>query len=107
ATVTVTLASSSIAVGSTTQATATMRDANGNTLPGRLVTWSSSNTSVAQVNSSSGVVTAIAAGTASITGTSESKSGSATVTVTATQAPPPPPPPPGGGTPWVTEDFST
>ena len=45
------------------------------------VTWSSSNTSVATVNSS-GLATAVAAGTATITATSGSISGSTTLTVT-------------------------
>ena len=45
--------------------------------------WTSSSTSAATVNSSSGLVTGVAAGTAMITATSESKSGSAAITVTA------------------------
>lgn len=88
ASVTVSLANSSRNPGQTTQATATTRDANNNILSGRVVTWGSSNTAVATV-SSSGVVTAIVAGTAQITATSEGKSGSATFTV---DAPPPPAP---------------
>jgi hypothetical protein len=62
-------------------------------LTGRVVTWSSANTSIATVNSSSGLVTAVAAGTVQINATSESKVGSATITV---PAPAPPPPPPSG-----------
>jgi uncharacterized protein YjdB len=81
ATVTVALGSSSINEGVTTTATATMRNGNGIVLNGRSVAWSSSNTTVATV-SSTGVVTALRAGTTSITGTSEGKSGSATLTVT-------------------------
>ena len=87
ATVTVTPASSTLAAGATTQLTATLRDANGNTLTGRAVTWSSSNASVATVDGN-GKVTAVAPGTAIITATSEGKSGTAQVTVT---APPPTP----------------
>ena len=41
ATVTVTPASSSLTVGQTGQLTATLRDAAGNVLTGRTVTWSS------------------------------------------------------------------
>ena len=81
ASVSVTLAASSIIVGGTTQANATTKDANGNVLTGRAVTWASSNTAIATV-STSGLVTALAAGNANITATSESQSGSATVTVT-------------------------
>lgn len=85
ASVSVALAASSVIPGQTTQATATLRDASNNPLSGRAVTWTSSNNAVATVNGS-GVVTAVAEGTAQITATSESKSGSATLTVTA--APP-------------------
>jgi len=80
ASVTVSLTSSTIAVGSTTQATATARDANGNVLIGKAMTWSSDNTSVATV-STAGVVTGVSTGTANITAASEGQSGSATVTV--------------------------
>lgn len=87
ATVTVALASSSLNPGQTTQATATLRDANNNVLTGRTISWSSSNQGVATV-SASGLVTAVAAGSAQITATSETKSGSAALTVA---APPPAP----------------
>ena len=61
---------------------------NGDNNPSQMVTWSSSNTSVAIV-SDLGVVTAVATGTATITATSQldsSKSGSCTVTVEAAPA---------------------
>jgi uncharacterized protein YjdB len=80
ASVTVGLSASTIHVGQTTQATATTRDAGNNVLTGRVVTWSSGNPAVATV-SPSGIVTAVAAGTASILATSEGQSGSATLTV--------------------------
>ena len=88
-TVAVGLASSSLQVGQTTQATATLRDASGNVLSGRSVTWSSSSPAVGSV-SSTGVVTAAAAGTTSIVATSEGKTGSAILTVTAVVTTPPP-----------------
>lgn len=69
ATVQVTLALSTIMVGSTTQASATLKDATGSTLGGRTVTWSSSNQAVATV-SSAGIVSGVAAGTAVITAAS-------------------------------------
>src|SRR6266576_5081272 len=81
ASVTVTLGSSSIAVGETTTATSTLRDWRGRILQNRTVTWSSSNNSVATV-SSSGLVTGTGAGTAVITAARAGKSGSATITVT-------------------------
>lgn len=83
ASITVTLASSSIPQGQTTQATATLRDASGAVLTNRTVAFSSSNTSIATVTSN-GLVTAVAAGTASIVATSETKTGGATLIVTAT-----------------------
>ena len=82
ATVTVSPASASVAVAQTVQLTAVLKDANGNTLTGRTVTWTSSNTAVATV-SSSGLVTGVAVGSATITATSEGKTGQGTVTVTA------------------------
>lgn len=81
ATITVTPANPSIAAGATRQMTATLKDAGGNVLTGRTVTWSSGTTTVATI-SSSGVVTAIRTGTSVITATSEGKSGSTTATVT-------------------------
>jgi uncharacterized protein YjdB len=83
ATVTVTPNPASVAVGATVQLTATLKDANGNTLTGRTVAWTTSNASFATVNSSSGLVTGVAAGSATITATSEGKSGTSAVTVTA------------------------
>jgi uncharacterized protein YjdB len=90
ATVNVSPASVSLGVGATQSLTPTMRDASGNILTGRAVTWSSSAPLLASVVGS-GLVTAVALGTASITATSEGQSGSSAVTVTAL-----PPPPPGG-----------
>ncbi|HEV2750291.1 MAG TPA: Ig-like domain-containing protein, partial [Gemmatimonadales bacterium] len=79
ASVTVSPATASLAVGATTQLTATPKDASGNPLSGRVVTWATSNASVATV-SATGVVTGVGAGTATITATSEGQSGTATIT---------------------------
>jgi uncharacterized protein YjdB/alpha-tubulin suppressor-like RCC1 family protein len=81
ASVTVSPATASIAVGGTQQFAATLKDASGNTLSGRTVTWSTSNASIATVNSATGVATGVAAGTATITATSEGQGGTAAVTV--------------------------
>src|SRR2546421_12622351 len=86
ASVTVTPSSASGQVGQTVQLTATPRDASGNPLSGRAVTWSSSDTTVATVTRT-GFVTAKGAGTATITATSEGKSGTATITGTSLPAP--------------------
>jgi len=81
ASVTVSPASGSVSVGGTIQLTATLRDAAGNTLTGRTVNWSSSNTARATVNSS-GRVTGIAQGSVTITATGEGRTSSASITVT-------------------------
>ena len=80
ATVAVTPPTSSLSIGQTAQLSAITRDANGNTLTGRVVAWSTSSAAIATV-SSSGLVSAVAAGTATITATSENQTGSATITV--------------------------
>ncbi len=85
ASVTVSPATASVPAGQTVQLTATLKDANGNTLTGRTVTWSSDNTAVATV-SGSGLVSGVVAGAATITATSEAKTGTSAITVT---APPP------------------
>ncbi|HTE47308.1 MAG TPA: Ig-like domain-containing protein [Gemmatimonadaceae bacterium] len=89
---TVALGVSSLKVGLATTATATVLDAGGATLAGRTVTWTSSDVNVAAV-SASGIVTGLAAGSATIIGTVDAASGNAPVTVTTT----------GGGTPTATQ----
>jgi Bacterial Ig-like domain (group 2) len=91
ASVTVSPASASVQVGATLQLTATARDASGNLLSGRAVTWASSNTAAATV-SASGRVTGVATGAATITATSEGQNGTSAITVI-----PVPPPPTAGG----------
>src|SRR5207244_167565 len=81
ASVTVSPASASVPVGQAVQLTATPKDASGNPLTGRTVTWASSNTSVGTVNAS-GLVTGVVAGSTTITATAEGKSGTSVVTVT-------------------------
>ena len=82
ASVSVTPASSSLLIGATAQLSAVTRDASNNVLTGRVITWSSSNSAVSRV-SASGLVTAVAAGSATITATSETKTGTAATTVSA------------------------
>src|SRR5438132_713943 len=82
ASVTVTPATAGVAVGSTVQLTATPKDANGNPLTGRVVTWQSSNSAIASVNGS-GLVSGVASGgPVTITATSEGRSGTSAITVT-------------------------
>ena len=95
-TVTVTPGTASIAVGATVALLATVRDAQGNVMTGQTVAWSTNNAAAATV-SSSGVVTGIAGGQATITAMSSGKAGTSTVTVTAAPLP--------GGTLLFQEDF--
>ena len=81
ATVTVTLASSTVIVGRTVQGSVALADAGGATLTGRAVQWSTTSTAIATVDQA-GLVTGVAPGTATITATSEGKSGTASLTVT-------------------------
>src|SRR5207245_2013253 len=80
ASVTVSPASASVLTGQTVQLTAAPKDASGNPLSGRAVSWTTSNGAVATV-SSSGLVTGVTAGSATITATSEGQSGTSAVTV--------------------------
>jgi len=81
-TVTVSPASASVTVGATSVLQATVKDQNGNLMTGQTVTWSTNNPAAATVNSS-GVVTGVAAGSATITATSSGKTGTSSITVTA------------------------
>lgn len=78
-TVEVTPTGSGMLNGTSVQFTATPRDAAGHALD-RPVTWSTSAAAIATV-SSTGLVTGIAPGTATVTATSEGKSGTAAITV--------------------------
>jgi uncharacterized protein YjdB len=80
ATVAVSPLSANVTTGATQPLTAITKDANNNTLTGRIVTWSTSSTAIATV-STAGVVTGVAPGTATITATSEGKTGTATIFV--------------------------
>src|SRR3989441_101346 len=82
ASVAVSPASPSIAVGQTVQLAAVTKEAAGNVLTGRTVTWTTSNSSVATV-SASGLLTGVTIGTATITATSEGVASTAATTVTA------------------------
>ncbi|MGN6593688.1 MAG: Ig-like domain-containing protein, partial [Terriglobales bacterium] len=85
ASITVSPAAPSIAVGATQAFTAAAKDSTGAAMTGLTFTWTSSNTAVATITSA-GVATAVAAGTTQIT----AKSGSITsAAVTLTVTPPP------------------
>jgi len=85
AVVTVTPAMAPVGIAQTLQLLATTKDSAGNVLTGRVVTWASRNTVVATV-SSTGLVTGVKAGQATISATSEERDGAATITVEHTTA---------------------
>jgi uncharacterized protein YjdB len=78
--ITMSPSSATVNVAWTTTLTATARNSNNNAIPGVQFTWSSSNTSIATV-SSSGVVTGVAPGSATITASAGGKTGTAAITV--------------------------
>jgi len=79
-TVAVSPASQTITDGESATFTATLQDANGNTLTDRTVNWKSSNNMVATIDNT-GTATSTGPGTATITATSEGKSGTASLQV--------------------------
>ena len=84
ATVSVTPDTAVAAAGNTVNFFATLRDAHGNVLSGRVVVWSVSDSAVARVEAAFGesaVIRALAAGSTLVTATSEGKSGSGSLLV--------------------------
>lgn len=80
ASVTVTPAQDTLIPGETIQLASVARDANGGSIGGRAITWTSSSNAIAAV-SQLGVVSGVGEGAASITATVDGVSGSAAVTV--------------------------
>ncbi len=80
ATVEVTPLTLNLAPGQSSSLSATSRDAAGEIIAGRTVTWTSSNVSIATV-SSGGVVTAVGDGTASMVASVDGRTGSASILV--------------------------
>jgi uncharacterized protein YjdB len=76
------LEASTLEIGQTTQASVTLKDSSGTTLTGRTVAWQSSNPAISTVNSS-GTVTAVARGSATISAIADGKVGGAPLTVAA------------------------
>src|SRR5437764_317285 len=71
----------SLVTGQTARAVAVPKDANGTPLPNRVVSWFTSSASVASVTES-GVISAVAPGSAVVSAVSEGVSGQATMAVT-------------------------
>src|SRR5207249_5454025 len=84
ASVDVTPPTGSIVVDATLQLTATPKDANGNPLTGRVVTWQTADATVATVDANGLVTGKGAGGPVAITAASEGKSGMSAITVTLT-----------------------
>jgi len=78
--VSVTLPAGSMVVGETMTAVAVVRDASGNPLPDRAITWSSSDDGIAAVDGT-GQVAALAPGVVTITARSEGREANAALTV--------------------------
>jgi len=74
--------SATVVVNGTVQLSVTLRDANGNVLPGRPITWASGRVTVATVDAN-GMVRGAGPGTAAVTATSEGVSDTAAITVPA------------------------
>ncbi len=79
--------SATLTVGGNVSATAITRDSSGNVLAGRAIAWTSLQPSIASVTSS-GAITGLAQGSATIRATSETQHADAVVTVTAPVSPP-------------------
>ena len=81
ATVAVTPVTAAVQVGQTVQLSATPKDARGNSLNGRVMTWATSNAAVETVNGS-GLVSGVGPGAATVTAACEGQTGAAAITVT-------------------------
>jgi hypothetical protein len=73
--------SAQLTTGQTTTLTPTVRDVIGRTVTGQTVTWGTNNSAVATVNPSTGLITAVGTGFATITATSGTRTGLAQVAV--------------------------
>jgi len=81
ANVAVSLKTAMLSVGQTTQASAVLKDAQGNILTGHTIAWQSSNPALATVNAT-GVVTGVAKGALTISAISDGTVGDSPLTVT-------------------------
>ncbi|HUQ47815.1 MAG TPA: Ig-like domain-containing protein [Gemmatimonadaceae bacterium] len=81
-TLTVSTTPTTITVNGTAQASAIVKDQNGNPLTGQTIAWTSLNPTIASVDGTTGVVRGLAAGNAIIQGKTGNVTGTGTVTVT-------------------------
>ena len=80
-----------VTVGNTIQFSVIGKDQNGNIMTLSPVTWSTGDSNIATVNSSTGIVTAVASGTISITATAGNFSGSGYIIISSSTTTTPPP----------------
>ncbi|MEO8577039.1 MAG: Ig-like domain-containing protein [Gemmatimonadales bacterium] len=84
-TVTVSSSATSIGINETTQASAIVKDQNGNPLTGKTIVWTSLNQNIATVTTA-GLIRGVAAGTATIQGSVDGVTGTASIIVVAPAA---------------------
>ncbi len=82
----VTPAAATLKAGQTQQLTGVVKDQLGRTVAGQTITWGSNATGVATVDANTGLVTAVADGTATITATSTTRVGKTSVITVSTAA---------------------
>ena len=82
-TLTVSTSPTIVTVNGTAQASAVVKDQNGNPLTGQTIAWTSLNLTIASVDGTTGVIKGLAAGNATIQGKTGAATGTGTVTVTA------------------------
>lgn len=82
-TLTVSTSPTTITVNGTAQASAIVKDQNGNPLTGQTITWTSLNPTIASVDGSTGVIKGLAPGNATIQGKTGTITGTGTVSVAA------------------------
>ena len=80
---TVSTSPTTVTVNGTAQASAVVKDQNGNPLSGQTVAWTSLNANIASVDATTGVIKGLSAGNATIQGKTGTVVGTGTVTVTA------------------------
>ena len=83
-TVTITPSALALLAAATSTPTVVLKAADNSVLTGRTVAWTTSNAAVATVNPTTGLITAVAIGTATITATSEGVAGTLSVAVVPT-----------------------
>ncbi len=85
ASISVSASPTEISVNETAEASAIVKDENGNPLQGKAVAWSSLNPTIATVNATTGQIKGVAPGNATIQGSADGVTGTAPISVVAPQ----------------------